>query len=166
MKVSVRQLIGSVVVSFCAGALITPVWTQGQGGQSPQQAPAANQPTYMIVEFMKPANGQEQAWLKLERENWKPMHELRVKNGGILSWAVIAQAVPGDESDGPTVATVTTFRGWPDPTATDWLGLLKQANPQQDAEKLMEQTGASREIVRSEIWQVLDQTTPAPTGTR
>ena len=166
MKVSVRQLIGSVVVSFCAGALITPVWTQGQGGQAAPPAPAANQNTYMIVEFMKPTKGQEQAWLQLERENWKPMHELRVKNGGIQSWAVIAQAVPGDESDGPTVATVTTFRGWPDPTKTDWLGLLKQANPQHDAEKLMQQTGASREIVRSEIWQVLDQTQPGGMSTR
>ena len=166
MKVSLRQLIGSVVVSFCAGALITPVLTQEtSGGQSPQPA-AANQPTYMIVEFMKPTEGQESAWLKLERENWKPMHELRVKNGGIQSWAVIAQAVPGDEADGPTVATVTTYRGWPNPTNTDWLGLLKQANPQADAEKLMQQTGASRRIVRSEIWQVLDQTQPGGMGTR
>ena len=32
MTVSLRQLTGAVVVSFCVGAFIAPVWTQVQGG--------------------------------------------------------------------------------------------------------------------------------------
>ena len=32
MRVSVRQLAGAVVVSFCVGAFIAPVLTQTQGG--------------------------------------------------------------------------------------------------------------------------------------
>ncbi len=98
--------------------------------------------------------------MKLERETWKPMHEMRVKDGSILSWAVIDQAMPGDESNGPVVATVTTFRGWPDPTKTDWDGLVKKAHPQTQPETIFTQTEAARKIVRSEIWHVIDQTTP------
>jgi hypothetical protein len=166
MTISVRQLTGAVVVSFCVGAFITPVWTQVQGG-GPAQAPsaAAKQPTYMSVEFMKVPEGKEEAWLKLERESWKPMHALRIKEGLIQSWAAIAQAVPGDESNGPVYATVTTYRGWPDPTKTDWPGLLQKANPQADANALFQQTGAARKIVRREVWQVLEQTDP-PGGTK
>jgi hypothetical protein len=168
MTVSVRQLTGAVVVSFCIGAFISPVGTQVQGTAKPAQAApaAAEQATYMQVEFMKVPDGKEESWLKLERESWKPMHALRIKDGLIQSWAAIAQTVPGDESNGPVFATVTTFRGWPDPSKTDWQGLFKKANPQSDANALMEQTGAARKIVRTEIWRVLAQTDPPAMGNK
>ncbi len=163
MTISVRQLTGAVVVSFCVGAFMSPVWTQVQGTAKPAQPPPApaGQATYMAVEFMKVPDGKEDAWLKLEREAWKPTHALRVKEGLIQSWSVIAQTMPGDESNGPVYATVTTFRGWPDQTKTDWMGMLQKANPRGDGSALMQQTGAARKIVRSEIWQVLEQTDPA-----
>jgi hypothetical protein len=161
MNVSARQLAGAVVVSFCVGAFIAPVLTQTPAAPpAPSPTAAAKQPTYMIVEFMKVPEGREAAWLKLEREAWKPTHALRVKEGLIQSWSVIAQTMPGDESNGPVFATVTTFRGWPDPTKTDWMGMLQKANPSGDGRALMEQTGAARKIVRSEVWQVLEQTDP------
>jgi hypothetical protein len=160
MKVSVHQLTGAVVVSFCVGAFIAPVLTQTPAAPAPSPA-AAKQPTYMVVEFMKVPEGREDAWLKLEREAWKPTHALRVKEGLIQSWSVIAQTMPGDESNGPVYATVTTFRGWPDPTKTDWVGMLQKANPRGNGRELMDQTGAARKIVRSEVWQVLEQTDPA-----
>jgi hypothetical protein len=168
MSISVRQLSGAVVVSFCVGAFITPVWTQVQGGTKPAQAPptVAKQATYMSVEFMKVPEGKEEAWLKLERESWKPMHALRMKDGLIQSWAAISQAVPGDESNGPVYATVTTYRGWPDPTKTDWQSLLQKANPQADVSALFNQTEAARKIVRREVWQVLEQTDPPVAGTQ
>jgi hypothetical protein len=58
MTISVRQLTGAVIVSFCVGAFMTPVWTQAPGGAQPAQASAAaKQPTYMTVEFMKVPEG-------------------------------------------------------------------------------------------------------------
>jgi hypothetical protein len=82
MVISVRQLTGVVVVSFCVGAFIAPVGTQAGGQQSPASA-TAKQPTFMQVEFMKVPEGKEENWLKLERDTWKPMHNLRVKDGTI-----------------------------------------------------------------------------------
>jgi hypothetical protein len=119
----------------------------------------------MTVEFMKVPEGKQEEWLKLERE-WKPMHELRVKDGSIQSWAAIAQAVPGDESNGPVYATVTTYRGWPDPTKMNFEVLAKKAHPQGDVNALMQQTQSARSMVRTEIWQVLEQTDPPVMGTR
>jgi hypothetical protein len=165
MQVSGRQLVGAVIVSFSVGTLSMPLQSQGQASGQTPPASAAAQPTFMLVEFMKVAEGKGDAWLKLERETWKPMHALRVKDGSIKSWAVIGQAMPGDESNGPTLATVTTFRGWPDPTKQNWTELIKKAHPQADANSVMQQTGEARSIVRSEIWHVLDQTEPAMRGT-
>ena len=39
MTISVRQLTGAVVVSFCVGAFMTPVGTQVQGAAKPAPAP-------------------------------------------------------------------------------------------------------------------------------
>jgi hypothetical protein len=167
MIISVRRLTGAVVVSFCVGAFITPVWTQVQGAAQarPASAAAAKQPTYMLVQFMKVPDGKMEDWVKLERE-WKPLHDLRVKEGSMLSWAAIAQSVPGDESNGPVYATVTTYRGWPDPTQLNFDELFKRAYPQGDLNAMSQRTQAARSIVRSEIWQVLDQTEPPAMGTR
>jgi hypothetical protein len=156
-------MIGAVVVSFGVGALLVPVATQG--GQLNPTPAATNQPKFMIVEFMKLTPGKEGDWVKLERETWKPMHEMRVKDGSILSWAAIDQHMPGDESDGPVAATVTTFRGWPDPTKTDWAGLIKKAHPQTQSDTIFKQAAEARKIVRSEIWHVVDETTPS-SGTK
>jgi hypothetical protein len=165
MRISVRQLVGAVAVSFCAGSLVSPVFTQAQSAApTPQPSAAQPQATFMLVEFMKVPDGQTAAWVKLEQETWKPMHALRVKDGTIASWAMIAQQLPGDESNGPVVGTVTTFRGWPDPTRTDWPALLKRAHPDGNIDTLMQHTEATRKIVRSEIWQVLDQTDPTTPG--
>jgi hypothetical protein len=167
MTISVRQLIGSVLVSFCAGTLITPVFTQTQAtSQAPQTPVAASQTSFMLVEFMKVAEGKEAEWIKAERETWKPMHTLRVKDGGIQSWAAISQWMPGDESQGSTYATVTTFRGWPDPTKTNYEDLFKRAHPGADVQAAMDHTQSTRSLVRSEIWQVLEQTNPTVMSSR
>jgi hypothetical protein len=161
MSISVRQLTGAVIVSFCAGTLITPVFTQTQPtSQASPPSAAAVQPSFMLVEFMKVDEGKEAEWIKLERETWKPMHALRVKDGSIQSWSAISQWVPGDAHHGGTHATVTTFRGFPDPTNLNFEALFKRAHPQGDMEAVSRKTQAARSIVRSEIWQVVDQTTP------
>jgi hypothetical protein len=156
MAISVRQLIAAVVVSFCIGALVVPV--AKQGGQADQAPSAANQPKFMVVEFMKVAPGKMGDWVKLERETWKPIHELRVKEAAIVSWASIAQVIPGDESDGPLAAAVTTFRGWPDPTKDNYEALIKKVHPQTPPGAILTQAEDARKIVRQEIWQVIDET--------
>jgi hypothetical protein len=112
----------------------------------------------MFVEYMEVADGQFENWLKLESEQWKPMHNVRVKNGEIKSWAAVHQVVPGDTTDGPIAATVTTFQGWPDPTKTDWAGLFQKVHKQTDFGPLIQKTEAARKIRRAEIWHVLDAT--------
>jgi hypothetical protein len=137
-------------------ALVVPVATQG--GQADQAPSAANQPKFMVVEFMKVAPGKMGDWVKLERETWKPIHELRVKEAAIVSWASIAQVIPGDESDGPLAAAVTTFRGWPDPTKDNYEALIKKVHPQTPPGTIFTQAEDARKIVRQEIWQVIDET--------
>jgi hypothetical protein len=164
MTFSFRQLILAVVVSFCIGALAVPVVTQeGQANPAPAMA---NQPKFVVVEFMKVAPGKMNDWVKLERETWKPIHQRRVQEGAIVSWASIAQVMPGDESNGPLAAAVTTFRGWPDPTKDNYEALIKKVHPQTPPATIFAQAEDARKIVRHEIWQIIDKTTSGGGGTR
>jgi hypothetical protein len=163
MVLTIRKFTVAVVVSFCAGALVSPVFTQSitqpDAAKPAQQAPTqASAPTFMFIEYMKVTDGQDETWMKLESEQWKPMHNLRVKNGAIKSWAAVYQAVPADTTHGPIAATVTTFQGWPDPTKTNWPDLFQMVHKQNDFGALVQKTEAARKIVRAEIWQVLDAT--------
>ena len=158
MGYSIRQTIAAAVVSFCIGALVAPVATHGA---QTNPAPAAmDQPKFIVVEFMKVAPGKMNDWVTLERETWKPIHQRRVKVGAIVSWASIAQVMPGDESDGPLAAAITTFRGWPDPTKDNYEALIKKVHPQTQPGTIFNQAEGARKIVRQEIWQVIDDTTP------
>ena len=164
MSFSIRQLIAAVVVSFCVGALVAPVATQeGQASQAPA---AGDQPKFIVVEFMKVAPGKINDWVTLERETWKPIHQQRVKEGAIVSWASIAQVIPGDETNGPLAAAVTTFRGWPDPTKDNYEALIKKVHPKTQPGTIFTQAEDARKIVRQEIWQVIDETTTRNSGPR
>jgi hypothetical protein len=44
--------------------------------------------------------------------------------------------------------------------------LVKKAYPQGDVNTLMQQTESARRMVRTEIWQVLEQTGPHAMGTK
>jgi hypothetical protein len=157
MTFSVRQMLAAVVVSFASGALVEPAGTQGK-----PSAAASPQPKFMVIEFMKIAPGKFGDWAALERDTWKPVHQRRVQEGAIVSWAALAQVMPGDESNGPIAAAVTTFSGWPDPTKDNYPALLAKVHPQRKADTIFTQAEDARRIVRQEIWHIIDETTPKP----
>ena len=78
----------------------------------------------------------------------------------IAPWAAIAQVMPGDESDGPIAAAITTFRGWPDPMKDNYPALMNKVHPQAQPDTIFAQAEDARRIVRQEIWHVIDETTP------
>lgn len=160
MTFSVRHMTAAIVVSFVTGGLVAPVGTQG--GQADRAPAAPPQPKFMVVEFMKIAPGKFGDWAKLEQDVWKPIHQRRVKDGAIVSWAALAQVMPGDESNGPIAAAVTTFSGWPDPTKDNYSALIEKVHPHLKADTIFNQAEDARKIVRQEIWRIIDETTPKP----
>ena len=163
MTFSARQMIAAIVVSFAIGGFAVPVATRG--GQA-DPAPGSSQPKFMVVEFMKIAPGKFGDWATLEHETWKPIHQRRVKDGAIVSWAALAQVMPGDESNGPIAAAITTFSGWPDPTKDNYPALIEKVHPQLTADSIFTQAEDARKIVRQEIWHVIDETSPPSSGSK
>lgn len=63
--------------------------------------------TYLIFEFMKVDNDQEQFYYETE-EFWEKIHQERVNSGDIVGWD-LWQLLPGGEDQGYQYLTVTVF---------------------------------------------------------
>ena len=110
-------------------------------------ASIAQDKLYLIFEFMKVANEQEQAYMETE-EFWDKIHVQRVKNGDILGWDLWSLQ-PGGENQGYQYLTVSLYN---DPLkmmsgAGNFNAALKAAYPTLSEAELNEKfnnTGKSR----------------------
>jgi hypothetical protein len=106
---------------------------------------------YLIFEFMKVDNEQEQAYMETE-EFWEKIQEQRVKNGDILGWDLWSLQ-PGGEEQGYQYLTVSLYN---DPVkmmsgAGDFEAALKTAYPQMSDDELTEKfnnTAKSRDLAK------------------
>lgn len=106
---------------------------------------------YLIFEFMKVDNEQEQAYMETEAF-WEKIQEQRVKNGDIMGWDLWGLQ-PGGENQGYQYLTVSLYN---DPVkmmsgAGDFEAALKAAYPEMSDDDLTEKfnnTAKSRDLAK------------------
>ncbi len=104
---------------------------------------------YLMFEFMKVDNEQEQAYMETE-SFWEKLHEQRVKNGDIIGWDLWSLQ-PGGEEQGFQYLTVTLYN---DPVkmmsgAGNFESALKAAYPKMSEEEINKKfmaTSKSRDL--------------------
>jgi hypothetical protein len=125
--------------------------------------PARAQGAYVQVDYMKALPGMERAYVDLERDVWKPYHQALVDAGRRAGWALYAVRSPaGTAADHDFV----TFNGYPSfaGMATPYAGdILAGLGVDKDPDTLEREAEATREVVREEIWQLVDRV-PAREG--
>jgi hypothetical protein len=130
-------------------------------------AAAQNRPQVVTVEYMKVAPGQDDAYLQVEQKMWKPIHEARVKAGKAIAWYLYRVASPSGtlvDHNYVTVAVYNSFEATENPYPDD---LLAKIVPAQSMTEFMRKTGASRELVRSEMWEgIADMFISSPLGSK
>ena len=137
-----------VASSFLAGTFVPVAWTQ--------QGPIQGTGHYVVVNYMKVPPGKGPDYVALERGVWKASHEARARDGKLRSWSLLQTRFGGTE-DPYSFATISTYGKWEDLNATPQ-DYVQKANPGKDPTELQRQTQAAREIVRTEVWRVIDQT--------
>jgi len=148
----------SIGLAFFAGTLV-PVGSQRSStvlAQSPQTKP----PKYLEVDYMKVQPGKDSDYLRVEQETWKPMHQERIKKGELRSWALYGVRFPfgtDEKYDYITVNTFDRFGQLENPFA-DLGEIFKKVHPNMKADDLEQQTNATRHLIRSEVWQLIDET--------
>lgn len=115
---------------------------------------------YAVVNFMKYPEGGAAAWQKVETEYWKPLHQLRVDAGKMAGWGLYTLAMPSGANAEYDAVTMDFYHNFEDINVSDeeLLGFFKKAHPSGNAEKMMEETGASRTMVKTIIIEMVAQT--------
>ncbi len=111
------------------------------------------QSLYLKVDYFKAPSDQIGAYLHVEQELWKPVHQQRLEQGIILGWSFFSLFV--GEPDAPyNYIAVNVFDDF---DKIDYFGLndiVAEIYPDKNLSEFYEQTRATRDVVRTEIWQV------------
>lgn len=138
-----------MTASFVAGTFVP-----AASMQRPAPAPTAGD--YVVLSFMKVRPGANAQYVALERDVWKPAHQARVADGKTKAWALLQRRFAGTD-DGYLFATVQTYARFEDIDAP-MVEYVTKANPGANLEDIQRRTAEARDIARTEVWRVIDQT--------
>lgn len=109
---------------------------------------------YLVVNYMKPVSGS--AFLELENEKAKPIHEELVKSGEWAGWSVWANVFPRGTNEPHQFATVDYYSDFSKLGTADYMGAFEKAHPDEDWDNYTSTLQKARDIVLSELWEVVD----------
>ena len=110
-------------------------------------------PLYLKVDYFKAQPDQISNYLHVEQELWKPIHQARADNGIILGWSFYSVFV-GEPDVTYNYIAVNVFDDFEKIDYYRLSDLVEEVYPGKDLDKFFDQTRSSREVVRTEIWQV------------
>jgi L-rhamnose mutarotase len=111
---------------------------------------------YAVLDFMKVKEGMIDEYLKVEREDWKPLHQVLTKEGNRVGWALWDYMVPGGTGSPHDFVTTMLFNDYQSIKAANDAEAYKRAHPNGDLAASVARTRKSRDVVRTEIWEVVD----------
>jgi hypothetical protein len=130
------------------------IWRQLD--QTAPRSATVPQSRYILVDFMRSKPGVN--YVAVARELWKPIHQERVKSGTLNQWALYELVLPGGTSypyDYGTVNSVSSLSALEAPYPDD---LFRRVHPRTPLTEIGNRTMASRDLVRSELWVLIDST--------
>ena len=158
MKLSVPAALAVGALSFTLGTLVPTTHMQATAtpaAQAGTQTPPAG-PRYLQVDYMKVAPGKGQAYADLEQE-WRPLHQERIRAGKIAWWARYDVRFPGGDSAEYNYVTVTAFNRFQDMENSLPQEMVSKALQGKDVEGFWGRTDAARSMVRTEVLELTDQ---------
>ena len=111
---------------------------------------------YAVLDFMKVKDGMLDEYLKVEREDWKPLHQVLTKDGNRVGWVLWDYMVPGGTGSPYDFVTTMLFNDYASIKAANDADAYKRAHPNGDLAASVARTRKSRDVVRTEIWEVVD----------
>jgi hypothetical protein len=124
-------------------------------GQEPQAVP---KPLYVVLDYMKVATDKADAYIDVEKNVWKGIHQRRVKDGLLHAWYFCRVANPPGQQRDYAFVTVNVY---------DSLARLENPLPMEYFADVppedLQKTGALRELLRSELWRLADGILAPPT---
>ena len=111
---------------------------------------------YIQVDYMKVKPGNEAAYVDVEKNIWKPIHNEFIKAGSRVGWSLWSQVFPGGSALDHQFVTVNYFPDFQKIGVADYTAAFGKAHAGKNIDEFDSKTANSRDLVRSELWQVLD----------
>ncbi len=105
---------------------------------------------YAFVNYFKVEPGKGAAYLKMEKELAKPIHQVRQKAGEILAWYCYSVELSGSGSEYNFV-TVTVVESLAKMDGVDFQKWIKMVHPKRTMEEITKTVNDARVLVRAEL---------------
>jgi hypothetical protein len=111
---------------------------------------------FAVLDFMKVKPGMIDDYLKVEREDWKPLHQVLTNEGNRTGWTLWDYAIPGGAGATHDFVTTMLFTDYAKIKEANDAEAFMKAHPNGNLQASVNRTRASRDVVRTEIWEVVD----------
>ena len=111
---------------------------------------------YVRLDYMKVKPGMNDAYLKAERDDWMPFHKTLVNDGQSTGWGLWQLVFPGGTEAPYHFVTSNRYANYADVMAADYEKSFKKASPAKNMNDIINRTTSSRDLVRSELWEVVN----------
>jgi len=110
---------------------------------------------YVFMNFMKVKEGMDDAYLDSETKDWKPVFQEMSDTGKRAGWGLWVTAYPGGTAKTHDYVTTDIYTSYSQifESMTD---AFKKVHANQDITLFFQKAGKTRDLVRSELWELLD----------
>jgi hypothetical protein len=111
---------------------------------------------YIMVDYMKPKEGQTENYLNEEREIWKPIHQEFAKSGQTDGWEMWSLLFPSGSNLPYEYVTVSHFNDYSKLNKVKYNETISKVFPNRTLSSLYAQTENTRTIARTELWLLVE----------
>jgi hypothetical protein len=111
---------------------------------------------YFMMDYMDVHFGMEYAYQMMEDEVALPIHETRMEMDRMNGWELFSLIVPGGTEYGYNFATGNYYSDLRDFEFGFTEEVIRQSHPGTDVNEINETFSETRDLVRSEVWELID----------
>lgn len=119
---------------------------------------ATPDPKFVEVDYMKVEQGDDDEYLRIEDEVWKPIHEEFIKEGSRVGWSLWGRMFPSGYGMDYQYLTVNDFNDFSQIGQANYAAAIQAVHPNKNISDIIQETYNSRKLVKSELWELLDAT--------
>jgi hypothetical protein len=112
---------------------------------------------YVMIDFMKVKPGMLADYMKVEKDEWRPFHQHLADNGTAAGWGFWSLIFPGGTSRTHEFVTSSRYSTYTKLSEIDYAATFKAVYPSKDAQAAFDRADKARDLVRSELWEVIAQ---------
>ena len=107
--------------------------------------------------FKQPAGKTRADHTKVEKDIWKPIHDARIKDGGMKGWILLSQEMPFGAAQPYDMATIDVYTDMKQYLAPWFDAYFKKVHPGKNVDDLLKQTNAATTLLKGEVRLIVDR---------